>query len=180
MHKRHTKVTLSQEQEVKDMLERGKVVPAISRETGISKSKIYEIKRRLPFPASSQKSPLEVTREWWEALPNAESVLAVRAYIHQVEVATGLAELDSGFHYGPAEEMVLDSISARDGEVETAIKGYTELTEAVRKKATSEDGWTTTIRVGKGWVRTVEGMVSKEVRAKAHELIEALKPYSTL
>ena len=178
MHKKRTKVTSSQKQEVIDMLERGKVVAAIVRETGVGRSKVYEIKWELGTP---QKSSQEVAREWWEVLPNrAESVLAVRAYIHQKEVATGLAALDRRLHYGPAEQMVIDSISAHDVGVASAVKGYAEVTEEVSTKATGKDGWIKSIPTGYGWVRTLDGMVSKEVRAKANELIEALKPYNTL
>ena len=76
--------------------------------------------------------------------------------------------------------MVIDSISAHDVEVASALKVYAKVTEEVSTKATGKDGWIKTMPIGDGWVRTVEGMVSKEVRAKAHELIEALRPYSTL
>ena len=106
MHKRHTKVTRSQEQEVRDMLERRKEVLAISRGTGISRSKIYEVKRELGTP---RKSPQELAKEWFETLPNREaSVSSVRIYIHQVEAATGMGAWEHRLSYGPAEEMERD------------------------------------------------------------------------
>ena len=44
-HKKHKWVTGSEEKEVFDLLDRGKGVPAIVRETGISRSKVYQLKK---------------------------------------------------------------------------------------------------------------------------------------
>jgi len=122
-----------------------------------------------------------IKRTWWDGLPNrGECVKAVRSYIAQVEATTGMAALDRRLSYGPAEEMIIDSIAANDVEVESAIKRYTDLTEEVRNKARDEEGRTRITRVGNSWGHIVVGMDSKEVKAKASELIEALKPYCIL
>ena len=45
-HRRFKRVKPSEEREVFDLLERGKTVPAIVRETGISRSKVYQLKSK--------------------------------------------------------------------------------------------------------------------------------------
>ena len=131
-------------------------------------------------PVFEGKGLPPIKSSWWDVLPNrAECVLGVSAYIHHVEAATGMGALDNRLSYGPAEEMIIDSIAAHDVEVASAMEGYTESKEAERNMATSN------VRLmirraddGLNW--QVQGMDRKEVQAKANELIEVLKSYTTL
>ena len=61
----------------------------------------------------------------------------------------------------------------------TAMEGYTESQEAERDMATSNVRLTIR-RADDGLNWQVQGMDRKEVQAKANQLIETLRPYSTL
>ena len=140
----------------------------------------WRIPRDAQPPVFEGKGLPPIKSSWWDVLPNrAECVLGVRAYIHQVEAATGMGALDNRLSYGPAEGMIIDSIAAHDVEVASAMEGYTESKEAERNMATS-NGRLTIRRADDDWNWHVQGIDRTEVQAKANQLIEAFRPYSTL
>lgn len=120
-HKRGKWVKASQEREVFDLLDKGKGVPAIVRETGISGSKVYELRKQHDLAKLAEVG----------AFPAYFEHLRRKAMFGSYRPSS--QKLD----YGPREKFFMDAIKHRDPELASLEEAF-EAQTANRKQLVEE------------------------------------------